>query len=174
WQATVETKEKQQWVVLVDDSGSMALADVNGESRFKAARADLEQIREAAGSRVQLSVQTLSGRPLGDEPGQGPSRFREALTRAGLSRQRPDRIVFLTDGRDSEGRDPKSLGEELRRRDVRLSVKVHGSPIPPVSSTVTAEPERNALRLGEEVIIRGAVSSNRGGDETVLLKENGK
>lgn len=174
WQAVVETNEKQQWLVVVDDSGSMALTDAEGRSRFAAATADLTHIQQTAGQRVQVSVQSLSGLPLGAEPGQGPSRFREALTRAGLSRQRPERVVLLTDGRDSEGRDLKSLGDELKGRDVRLSVRVYGSTTPPPTASISAEPDRNALRLGEDVLIRGSVHGKRDGDEVVVLRENGK
>jgi hypothetical protein len=80
----------------------------------------------------------------------------------------------LSDGRDSEDRDLKPLGEDLKARDIRLSVKVYGSDQVPTDSGITAEPDRSAIRLGEELIIRGALTGKRDGDQLVLLKENGK
>jgi hypothetical protein len=173
-EANVVTNEKQQWVVLLDDSGSMATQDAESATRFSAARQDLERIREEAGDGVQVSVQTISGRPIGDEPGQGPTLFGEALSRAALSRARPDRVIVLTDGRDSEGRDLRAMGEDIRARDVRLTVKVYGQDDAPRSAGISAEPERPAIRLGEEIVIRGSLSGRSEGDQPVVLRENGK
>ncbi len=174
FQAEVTTNERQQWVVLLDDSGSMATKDEDGDSRYTAALADLERIRDQAGDGVQVDVQTISGAPITDSAGQGPTLFRDAIDRAALARVRPDRVILLTDGRDSEGRDLKSLGEDLKARDVRLSVKLYGSAQPPVDTSITAEPERTAIRLGEELVIRGTLAGKREGDRLVLLRENGK
>src|SRR5262245_8975905 len=117
-EADVVTNEKQQWVILLDDSGSMATKDVGDRTRFAVARQDLERIRDEAGGSVQVSVQTGSGRAVGEEPGVGPTLLGEALARAALSRARPDRVIILTDGRDSEGRDLRALGEDIAARDV--------------------------------------------------------
>lgn len=173
YQAVVETNERQQWTVLLDDSASMATRDVEDGSRYTAAKADLDRLREGVGDRVNLSVQTVSGVTAGDEAGQGPTPFREALTRAALARSRPDRLILLTDGRDSEARDLHRLGEDLRARDVQLSVRLYGSEQTPTDTGITAEPERNAIRLGEEIVIRGTVTGGSG-DESVTLKEDGK
>jgi hypothetical protein len=173
-EANVVTGEKQQWVVLLDDSGSMATQDVDGAMRFAAARQDLERIRDEAGDGVQVSVQTVSSRPVGEEPGQGPTLLGEALNRTALSRARPDRVIVLTDGRDSEGRDLRTVGEDIKARDVRLAVKVYGDENAPRSTGISAEPERPAIRLGEEIVIRGTLSGKSDGDQTVVLRENGK
>jgi hypothetical protein len=172
YEATVETNEKQQWTVLLDDSASMATRDADG-SRYAAARADLDKIQNAVGDRVNLSVQTVSGQEPGEEAGQGPTVFREALPRVALARSKPDRLVLLSDGRDSEGRDLRRLGEDLRARDVKLSVRLYGSEQPPIDTGLTAEPDRTAIRLGEEVVIRGSVSGARG-EEVITLKEDNK
>ena len=172
YQATVETNQRQQWTVLLDDSASMATRDVDGGSRYAAAKADLEKLRASVDNRVNLTVQTVSGSPPADEAGQGPTPFQDAVTRAALARSRPDRLLLLTDGRDSDARDLHRLGEDLRARDVKLSVRLYGSEQPPVDTGITAEPERNAVRLGEEIVIRGAVTGGRG-EENITLKENG-
>jgi hypothetical protein len=174
WQARVETNEKQQWVVLLDDSGSMAVKDSEAGTRYAAARADLERIREEAGPGVQVSVQTMSGQTASDEPGQGPTPFRDAIHRAALSRVKPDRLIVLSDGRDSETRDLKSLGEDLKARGIKLSVKVYGSEQTRTDSGISAEPDRSAIRLGEELVIRGALTGKHDADQFVILKENRK
>jgi hypothetical protein len=153
----------------------MATKDVGEQTRYAAARADLEKLRAAVNGQVNLTVQTFSGSPtLGLEPGQGPTLFQEAVSQAALARGRVDRLVILTDGRDSERRDLQRLGEDLWARETRLSIRLYGSSTPPNDLGISAEPERNVLRLGEEVVIRGQVSGLRAGDETVSLKEDGK
>lgn len=175
WQARLELNEMQQWVVLVDDSASMATRDVEQRERFAAALADLERLRTAATGTVNLDVRTFSGAPLGDEPGQGPTLFVDAVARAALSRSRPNRLIILSDGRDSEGRDLVRLGEDLQARDIRLSVGLYGDKKNPVDAGITAEPERSAIRLGEELVVRGSVTGSRSqAEEVVTLKEDGK
>lgn len=175
WHVELALRNPQQWTVLVDDSASMGTKDVDGKSRFAAALDDLKTIQSETDGRVQLTVRTFSGAPLGDEPGQGPTLFHQAVSEAALSRSRLDRLIVLTDGRDSETRDLQALGDDLRGRDVALSVRLYGSKSPPVDSGISAEPERSVIRLGEELIVRGALSGRDSTQEmTVLLKENGK
>jgi hypothetical protein len=175
WQAHLQLNEPQQWVVLVDDSASMATRDVDGQERFTAARADLDALQSAGTGKVNVTAYSLSGAALADQAGQGPTHFHDAVSRAALSRTRPNRLLILTDGRDSEGRDLQRLGEDLKARDIRLSVRLYGAEVAPADRGITASPERNALRLGEELIIRGAVTGSRdAGDEVVTLKEDGK
>lgn len=174
WQARLETNQMQQWVVLMDDSASMSTRDVEERERFQAAADDLDRLRQAASGKVNLEVRTFSGAAFGEEAGQGPTLYADAVARAALSRSRPDRLVILSDGRDSEGRDLSRLGEDLQARDIRLSMKLYGSESPPVDRGIAAEPERNAIRLGEELVIRGSVSGSRApGEEIVTLKEDG-
>lgn len=174
WHASVETNEKQRWVIVLDDSGSMATADVGNKARYVVAKADLDALQSRLGERVLLDVVTMSGQPAGDQAGQGPSRFRDALDRAALARAKPDRVVILTDGRDSEQRDFQGLGEELRARGVRLSAALYGSDSPARDVGISAEPEKSALRLGEELVIRGHVHGMIGSEEPVILKEDNK
>ena len=176
WQVHLEMNEKQNWTVLLDDSASMATRDVDGRSRYAAALADLEALRSATAGRVRLSVETLSGaREPASQPGQGPTLLEEAVHRAALARDRVDRLLLCTDGQDSQHRDPQRLGEDLRARDIGLSIRVYGRNTPPADRGITAEPQRNVLRLGEELAVRGQVTGERiGGEETVTLQEDGR
>jgi hypothetical protein len=174
-QARLEVNERRHWVVLLDDSASMATRDAGGKSRFEAALADLERIREAGHGKVDLRVETLSGKAPGAAPGRGPTRFEEAISRAALSRDRVDELVVLTDGRDSDGRDLTRVGENLKARGVRLAVQLYGGAVPPAFLELSAQPERTVLRLGEELVVRGSVSGKVGAAGSMLtLKENGK
>jgi hypothetical protein len=174
WHLQLEINEKQRWTVVVDDSASMATPDVGGQSRFVTVQANLDRIRAAVQDRVDLTVTTFSGLPREDgEPGQGPTLFQDVLARAALSRSHVDRLVVLTDGRDSERRDLQRLGEDLRARDVKLSVALYGTDSPPRDLGISAEPERNLLRLGEELIVRGTLGGQQSAaDESILFKEN--
>ena len=174
WHLALELNEKQQWTVLLDDSASMATEDVEGRTRFAAALDDLEKIRQAVGDKVELTIRTFSGHPPGSEAGQGPTRFQDAVGRAALSRGQLDRIVILTDGRDSERRDLRLLGEDLRARGTRPSIRLYGSAQPPVDTGIAAEPDRSVIRLGEELVIRGSLSgSATSAERMVRLQENG-
>jgi hypothetical protein len=175
WQIDVSLNERQNWTVLVDDSASMATRDAGDQARYAAARAELEQLQSKLDGKVNLTVESFSGRTtLGEEAGQGPTLFQDAISRAALSRGQVDRLVLLTDGRDSERRDLQRIGEDLWARQTRLSIRLYGSATPPNDMGISAEPERNIIRLGEEVVIRGQVNGLRAGEETVTLKEDGK
>lgn len=158
WQFTAEVNEQPQWTVLVDDSASMSTRDVGDGTRFEAACRDLENIRSTTDGSVQLSVATLSGRTLGNECGQGPTRFGAALERTALARSRFDRLVLLTDGRDSEARDLSELGGDIRDRGIRTAVRLYGTPQPPVDTGISGQPERSVIRFGEELVVRGSLS----------------
>jgi hypothetical protein len=175
WHLALAVGEKPRWTVLVDDSASMGTRDVAGRSRFAAVLDDLESIKEKAGNQVDLNVTTISGQALGKETGQGPTLFQEAVSRAALSRAAVDRLIVLTDGRDSEGRDLQPLGESLRARNVSLAVGLYGQDFPPQDAGLTAEPECNVIRLGEELVIRGSVTgAPPSSEQTLTLKENGQ
>ena len=102
--------------------------------------------------------------------------FRDVLARVALSRAKVDRLVVLTDGRDSEGRDLARLGEDVKARDIRLSVALYGSGNAGAQDRgIAAEPERSVIRFGEELIIRGAVQGAGAQAESIVtLKEDGK
>ena len=179
----LELRQKQSWLALLDDSASMATEDVEAAqkitSRYAAARADLEKIKGAVDNTVKLEVKTLSGKKPGEQPGSGPTLIQKGITRAALSTSGIDRLIFLTDGRDTENRDFAVLGGDIQARGVGLGVKLYGSQVPPRDSGIFAEPERAVIRLGEELVIRGSITGTpaRSGAESsriVLLKENGK
>lgn len=176
WKVQLEMNERPRWTVLLDDSGSMATTDAGGQTRYTAALADLDRIRGKVGDRVDLTVQTFGGSAeLGLEPGQGPTLFQDVIARAALSRGQVERLILLTDGRDSERRDLERLGDDLQARGIRVAVRLFGSTTPPADVGIAAEPDRNVLRLGEELVVRGSVRGPRAtGDESVTLKEDGK
>lgn len=175
WRVRLRLHEKPQWVVLLDDSGSMAVRDVAGRSRHAAALADLERLRSQVGSRVDLQVETFSGQPLADEPGLGPTLFQDAVARVALARLHPDLLLILTDGRDSQDRDLHDLGVDLRLRDIACAIRLLGQKQPPAYAGLTASPARNIIRLGEELSIAGEVTgSGSDTDVQVQLYEDGK
>lgn len=171
----LQLQEKHRWLILVDDTGSMETRDEGGVSRFAAARKDLDKIQKAMGDRVFLDVQTFSAKPLSDQPGAGPTHLQDLLERRALPRSDLNRIILLTDGRDVEGREFTRLGNDLKDRDLHLDIHLYGSDAPPNDSSVFAEPERAAIRLGEELIVRGSISGPSAQKTcAVELKENGK
>lgn len=172
WQATFAVREPAKWTVLVDDSASMATRDVDGRSRFEAAKADLATLVDRVGRRVDLTVRSLGGGPPGDTPGSGPTPLGDVIAEESLGHRRCDRLILLTDGRDSSDRDLTPLGDELKLRDTRLTVAVYGAAVAPVDRGVSVQPERSVLRLGEELVVRGAVTGPSAAG-TVTLEENG-
>lgn len=172
WQATFAVREPAKWTVLVDDSASMATRDVDGRSRFEAAKADLATLVDRVGRRVDLTVRSLGGGPPGDTPGSGPTPLGDVIAEEALGHRRCDRLILLTDGRDSSDRDLTPLGDELKLRDTRLTVAVYGAAVAPVDRGVSVQPERSVLRLGEELVVRGAVTGPPAAG-TVTLEENG-
>lgn len=173
WHFSAETAVQPEWTVLVDDSASMSTKDVNGDTRYKAAMADLDALRLTTGDKVNLTVASVSGRPLGADCGQGPTRFGDALVRTALARDRFDRLLLLTDGRDSDQRDLSSLGEDIRARGVQVAVKLYGTPQPPVDTGISGQPDRSVVRFGEELLIKGSLSGAGARQEcAVRLLEN--
>ncbi|MDA0841156.1 MAG: hypothetical protein O2857_25590 [Planctomycetota bacterium] len=171
----LQLNRRQEWVALVDDSASMSYEEANGQSRYALAKEDLKKLQDSVGDSVRLSVRSFSGGTLGETAGKGPTRFKEAISRAALSRSNVDRLILFTDGRDSDQRDLSSIGEDLKARSIQVSAKLFGSASPPRDSQISAEPDRTILRLGEALVVRGAISGEiAGASYTVLLKENSK
>ncbi|MFT5129684.1 MAG: hypothetical protein ACI8W8_003311, partial [Rhodothermales bacterium] len=151
----LDMDEDQEWLVLVDDSASMATPDHQSASRFAGASADAKSILENASPAIKLRVKSFSGHALADSAGKGPTPLENAIRSNALSRVEYDRLILLTDGRDSDGRDLSKLGEDLRSRGIALSVKVYGSEVTVADSAIQAIAENNVLRLGDELRIRG-------------------
>ena len=164
------------WLALVDDSGSMTTRDVGNETRFSAALADLKTVRRTTGSKVSLDVATLSGDPLGDAAGARTStRIHQAILRELAARPRLQRLVLLTDGRDAVQQDFSQTGAALKARGVGLDVVLYGTADTAQDSRITAKPERSVIRLGESLIIRGALTDVSGKMSCALtLQEDGK
>lgn len=171
----LKVQEQQRWVALVDDSASMATQDEGNASRFAGARTEVAKLRTTVGDRVEFETRSFSGRALGEQPGKGPTLIQEAVTNSALATAGVHRLVLFTDGRDSEGRDLTRLGRDLKARGIALDVKLYGSTTRPKDSAIFGEPERAVIRLGEELIIRGAITGQMGEASYVVhLKENGK
>ena len=169
----LQLNRRQEWVALVDDSASMSYGEADGQSRYSKANEDLKKLQESVGDSVHLSVRSFSGETLGEKAGKGPTRFKEAIGRAALSRSNVDRLIMFTDGRDSDRRNLSSIGEDLKARSIQVSAKLFGAASSPRDSHISAEPDRTILRLGEELVVRGSVSGETAGaSHTVLLKEN--
>ncbi|OPZ24213.1 MAG: hypothetical protein BWZ02_02912 [Lentisphaerae bacterium ADurb.BinA184] len=174
----------QNWVAVVDDSASMRTRDAangNAQSRFQAAAADLERLRNRAGKRVELLTRTVSGQPLGEEAGAGPTNLHHALTEAALRTHGVNRVVLLTDGRDTANHDLAGLGQSLRARGVHLDILPYGGGAPPRDSAIVGQPERAVIRLGEDLIVNGEIRQSAAGTapaaETrwqVSLEEDGR
>ena len=176
WRVLLELNEPQRWVALIDDSASMATRDAGETSRYEAAFSDLESLRDAAAGRVKLETQTFSGAaPLPAVAGQGPTLIEQAVRRAALSRVHPHRLILLTDGRDSQRRHFAALGGELAAHNIQLDVRLYGSANTPTDAGVSAEPARNVIRWGEELVVQGAVTGHPTGEQTtIVVKEDGK
>ena len=173
WRLHVALNQPQQWLAVVDDSASMATRDVGGQSRFAVAMTELAAVRAGAPG-PDWQVRSLSGAALGDAAGQGPTLIEAAVRTAALPQARLDRLILFTDGRDSEGRDLRALGEDLKARGIALSVRLLGAAVAPTDHGLSAVPEQTVLRLGEELVVRGAVRRAGAGEVTVTLKENDK
>jgi len=172
--AVLSVRKLPRWLVLLDDSGSMATADVNGGTRFKAASADLQALQKRVGTDVALAVETLSGVAPSGTCGTGPTLIHQALTRSVLQGEPVDRVVLLTDGRDVEGHDFTTVGKDLHALGVDLTVGVYGSEGRPADAAIFAEPESETIRLGEPLVVHGSIIDPSDGEHVVVLKENGE
>ena len=166
----------QGWLALLDDSGSMRTADVEGGARFKAALDDLDAVRRVVKRKVDLTAGTLSGAALGDEAGEKTAtHIHAAILRELASRPRLQRLLLLTDGRDIGQQDFSATAEALKSRGVSLAVGLYGSAEPVPDAMITARLERSVIRLGESLVIRGALTDPAAGATCVLaLLEDGK
>lgn len=174
-QLRLTLNDRQRWLALVDDSGSMSIADEQGQTRFAAATADLDRIRRAAAGRVDFEARGFGGGPVPAQAGGGPTDIFRAVTREALDGRPIDRLVLLTDGRETAGRDFRGLGRELAARGIGLDVRAYGSPQQAGHAFITAEPERSVIRLGEELVVNVSVSgADQAGGLRFTLTEDGK
>jgi len=170
----LDLSKPQHWLVLVDDSASMTTPDHQGKPRFTTAAKDLKTIKSEVNANIKLQVKSFSGTPLESEAGKGPTPLERSIRQNVLSRDPVDRLVLLTDGRDSDGRDLTNLGEDLKSRDIGVSVRVYGSEIAAQDSAIQAIAENSILRLGDELQIRGElVGQATQGPVNITLKEDG-
>jgi hypothetical protein len=175
-QLDIRQARSQSWLTLVDDSGSMRTKDVKDGARFQAAVKDLDGVRQAAGRHVKVETAALSGKPLGAEAGEKtPTQIHSAMLRELADRPSLQRLILLTDGRDVERQDFALTGEALKSRGVALDIVLYGTAKPTQDARITAKPERSVIRLGEPLILRGALSDSSGKSACDLtLEEDGK
>ena len=153
----LRVRKPQRWQVLLDDSGSMQTADADGRTRFAAARQDLDAIRGALGDDVRLETVTLSGALAGAAPGTGPTPLYAAIAENALRGEPLDRLIVLTDGRDTAAHDFARLGRDLKAADVAVAVRVYGSTRQAASAALFAAPDSEVIRLGEDLIVQGSI-----------------
>ncbi len=170
----LRVEEPARWLALVDDSASMSTADVQGKPRFAAAVQDARQLRSTIGDRVDLALQTLSGAPLGEAAGPGPTFLQRAVMQHVLAGERTDQLILLTDGRDTEGWDFTTLGQDLKAHGTALAVRLYGTDTVAQDASLAAAPERPVLRLGEDLVVRGAVSGPTHRAAGIVLHANDK
>lgn len=154
---SLQVRKPQRWQVLLDDSGSMQTADADGRTRFDAAQKDLAAIRDSVGGDVRLETVTLSGAPAGTAPGTGPTPLYAAIADNALRGEPLDRLVVLTDGRDTAAHDFARLGRDLKAADVSVAIRVYGSTRQASSSALFATPDNEVIRLGEDLIVQGSI-----------------
>lgn len=177
-----EAAIKPRWCVLIDRSGSMATADVEGASRWDAARRIAGQLAERAGSRRDLdlfafsddvdgsrhTVESLNGvKPEGKLT--DLCRVLESVT--GGAAVKPAGIVVLTDGRQTVSEpDPLMAGLRARALD---------APVFPVALGKSREVRDIAVRatqrlalgfVGQPLRIRGEVMARWPGELEVTVQ----
>jgi len=171
----LQVRKPQLWRVLLDDSASMQTADVAGRTRFDAALQDLAAIRGAADRDVRLEVATLSGASVGLRADHGTTHLYAKITEQALQGAPIDRLVVLTDGRDVASHDFGRLGRDLHAANVAFAARVYGSTQQVAAAAVFAEPDREMIRLGEDLIIYGSiVASTTNATYPIRLMEDGE
>jgi hypothetical protein len=123
------TDEKPRWCVLVDRSASMATADVDGRSRWTAARAAVARLERAAGAERELDILVFSGQAEEALPdaggldgltpdGRASDAGRAVAAATAGAGGRTAGIVLLTDGRQTVAEaDPVLAGMRARAQD---------------------------------------------------------
>lgn len=180
-----EAAIKPRWCVLVDRSASMATADVDGASRWDAARRLVGQLEKQSAGRRELDLFAFSGGVDGARHTAGSlnavkpegqatdvCRALETVTAEGaVGAVRPAGIVLLTDGRQTVPEaDPLPAGLRARALD---------APVFPVPLGKAREARDIAVRaaqrlaigfVGQPVRIRGEVTTRWPGEVNVTVQ----
>jgi hypothetical protein len=155
------TPRRPRASIMIDASRSMATEDAGGISRFARAGEVAAELARAlpqaewevhgfdrAAADVLPAAGGASGRS--DPPGSVPlgegSALGEAIARARLAAEPPSLLVLVSDGAQTEGRDPVAAAREARASGTVVSTVVVGSatraPPPRIASVTLEAPDR--------------------------------
>jgi uncharacterized membrane protein len=176
---TVERVARPNIAVLTDTSASMSLADVDGRSRLDAARAFAAGALQRLAGRAELVRYDFSWQLQAEDAAaepQGMTRLVAALD--GLARREDDlqAVILLTDGNDTTGDRGGLVAPLLASRGLPVHPVVFGSPGPPKVARVKVSEAAPYVRLGDELRLTAALSSEGLGEQVVrvLLFEDGR
>jgi hypothetical protein len=169
--------------VLVDDSASMATADVGGRTRYDVARAALDEtLLDALRAQAEVHVLRLSERldsraaPAGGaEPRAAASPLHEAVT--SLVGSGCEHVVIVSDGAATDrglhpDRAPALVGA-LQVRGVRAHVMPLGSPAPRPDLALMASPAAPLIYEGEGATLRVRLTQSGFDGRDVTLRTTG-
>ena len=173
--------------VLVDNSHSMRIRDVNGQPRLAAARGAVagEWGRELT-ARARASYHSFAGalRGIPREALEGQSLafdasrtdFGAALASLGTSLAELDAALLFSDGNDLGGSRPDALGAQLRRRGLPVYSVGVGSAIRPREIRIRQVTADEFVYLNDEITLSALVAGegHAGQVKDVLLYEDGR
>jgi hypothetical protein len=169
-----ETESKPRWCVLLDRSASMATADVDGQSRWEAARRLVAQLGKESGDRRDLDVFAFSADVDGarqtaaslaaavpDGRATDAGRALETVTGSGAVGAKLTGIVLLTDGRQTvPAADPAVAGLRARAQDAPVLAVPFGK-VQEARDLAVKAARRLAIGFaGQPVRIRGEVAAH--------------
>ena len=168
---------EQDWVVLLDRSGSMGTADAGGRARLDAAAELVQRAREQAPAGERLRVYAFDAR-LGEERAAGSSgdlradgtatdlnrSLHELLDRyTGDARQLAG-VAVLSDGRQTAGRESYDAARRALAHGVPVTTVALGGPVPRRDLDVAVRRRQLVAHHGQRLKIRAQVRNRNLGD----------
>lgn len=175
---------KPRWCVLLDRSGSMSTADMDGQSRWAAACRLAAQLEKDAGDRRDVDLLAFSDNVEGarqtakslaaavpDGRATEAGRALETVTGAGaVGGGKPIGIILLSDGRQtSQGADPVLAGMRARAQDAPVLAVPFGKTKEVRDISVKAARRLVIGFAGQPVRIQGEVASRWSGEVNVAV-----
>jgi hypothetical protein len=171
WKYEITGKESE-WVILVDKSGSMGTADVEGRTRFAEAGNIAESIRKAAGTKVKNRTYAFSGDlevlPDGSDSALKPDGHTTDIIRAGKSALERYRsgdkklagLILLSDGRQIGRQNTAELSIESRAQEVPIYTIPIGGRIQRKDLSVAVMRRHYVAFKGQKLKIGGTVHNS--------------
>ncbi|MEI6148337.1 MAG: vWA domain-containing protein [bacterium] len=176
---------KPRWCVMLDRSASMATADMDGQSRWEAARRLALRLEKEAGTRRDLDVFAFSANVDGtrqtadsvaglvpDGQVTDAGRALETVTGAGMpGGDRPIGIILLTDGRQTiPDADPMTAGMRARAQDAPVFAVPFGK-VKDVRDIAVKAARRLVIGfVGQPVRIQGEVVTRWSDEVSVAVR----